>query len=100
MNTSSIAGLLALQGAADYIAAKHAVIGFTRPAALDYAKHNIRINAVPTGVIKTKKMLAKPLELKPQLHGSALTAQRKGSLGIPSDVSAPFYGCYPMQLVL
>ncbi len=46
VNIGSIAGLTGLPGNCAYSASKHAVIGLTRNAAIDYAAHNIRINSV------------------------------------------------------
>jgi NAD(P)-dependent dehydrogenase (short-subunit alcohol dehydrogenase family) len=36
-----------------YIASKHAVLGLTKSAALEYAKSGIRINAVASGRVET-----------------------------------------------
>jgi NAD(P)-dependent dehydrogenase (short-subunit alcohol dehydrogenase family) len=46
VNIGSIAGLTGLPGNVAYSASKHAVIGLTRNAAIDYAPHGIRINSV------------------------------------------------------
>ena len=46
VNIASIAGLTGLPGNCAYSASKHAVNGLTRNAALDYAKHGIRVNSV------------------------------------------------------
>lgn len=57
VNNSSVNGLVAgLAGISPYVASKHAVMGLTRAAALDYAKQGIRINAVNPGAIATDLM--------------------------------------------
>ena len=53
VNNSSIGGLIGFPGLSPYIASKHAVMGLTRSASLDYAKQGIRINAVNPGIIAT-----------------------------------------------
>jgi NAD(P)-dependent dehydrogenase (short-subunit alcohol dehydrogenase family) len=53
VNTASIAGLSGNVGAMDYTAAKHAVVGFSKAAALRYGPAGVRINVVCPGLIDT-----------------------------------------------
>jgi NAD(P)-dependent dehydrogenase (short-subunit alcohol dehydrogenase family) len=46
VNTSSSAGLYALPGMPAYVASKHGLVGLTKAAAVDFAKHGIRINCL------------------------------------------------------
>ena len=54
VNTASQAGLVGGAGLSIYVASKHAVVGFTQSAALEYGAKGIRINSVAPGIIDTQ----------------------------------------------
>lgn len=56
VNMSSTAGLQGVAGLSPYCAGKHAIIGMSRAAALDYADSGIRINVVAPGPIATERI--------------------------------------------
>lgn len=77
VNMSSTAGLEAVGGLAGYVSAKHGVIGLTKVAALDYAAHGIRVNAVAPGPILTER-LAQAGEEMQRRAGLAMPMRRIG----------------------
>jgi NAD(P)-dependent dehydrogenase (short-subunit alcohol dehydrogenase family) len=58
VNMSSILGQVAFTNSAGYVAAKHGIVGLTQNAAVEYAQHGIRVNAVGPGFINTPLLSA------------------------------------------
>ena len=53
VNNASMGSFIGFQNASTYAASKHAVLGLTRTAALEYFQRGLRINAVCPGLIDT-----------------------------------------------
>ncbi len=86
VNVASVAGLRALPNSAAYSASKHAVIGLTKTAALEYARKNIRINAV-CPVFTHSAMVQGMFDVAPELEQKLLRAIPMGRYGQPEDVA-------------
>ncbi|MDE7169572.1 MAG: SDR family oxidoreductase [Mucispirillum sp.] len=86
INTSSQGGVTGFPGQAAYIACKHAVIGLTRTAAIDYAKENIRVNAICPGAIKTP-MAEELIKRNPEIEKELLRDIPMGRLGLPEEIA-------------
>ncbi len=84
VNMASTAGLEAVGGLAGYVAAKHGVIGLTKVAALDYAAHGVRVNAIAPGPILTERLEAAGEDAQ-RKAGLAMPMRR---IGQPSEVAA------------
>jgi NAD(P)-dependent dehydrogenase (short-subunit alcohol dehydrogenase family) len=83
VNMSSTAGLSAFAGGSAYVTAKHAIIGLTKGAALDYAAAGVRVNAVAPGPIETERLRALPDAVKEQRR--AVVPMRR--VGLPEEVA-------------
>lgn len=83
VNMASTAGLSGFPGGGAYIAAKHAVIGLTKSAALDYAAQGVRVNVVAPGPIETERIQALPEERRAPIR-AAVPMRR---LGRPEEVA-------------
>lgn len=95
VNTSSQGGVTGFPGQAAYIACKHAVIGLTRTAAIDYAAKGIRINAVCQGVIRTP-MAEELMRRNPALEKELVRDIPAGRLGKPEEIAnAVLWLCSP-----
>lgn len=66
INTGSTMSMVAFPGVGPYVVSKHAVIGLTRLAALDYAGKGIRVNAIIPGVVDTPIHQTVKLDISPE----------------------------------
>ena len=57
VNAASVGGLLGFPTASPYVASKHAVLGLTKTAAIEYGRYGIRVNAVSPGAVRTEMLL-------------------------------------------
>jgi NAD(P)-dependent dehydrogenase (short-subunit alcohol dehydrogenase family) len=84
VNMASILGSVGFGNAPAYVAAKHGVVGITKTAAIEYARHGIRINSIGPAFIDT------PL-LSKNLDAATLTAiagmHPVGRLGTAAEVA-------------
>lgn len=85
VNIASVGGLLSAQSMSGYSASKHAVVGLTQTAACEYARDNIRVNAVCPGSILTP-MLKKTMEYPG--HAERVKAvSPMGRIGEPHEIA-------------
>jgi len=83
VNMGSILSEVGFATASAYVAAKHGLMGLTKNAAIEYAAHNIRINAIGPAFINTPLLDAMDDETKDQLK----KAHPIGRLGEPQEIA-------------
>ncbi|MGO9645247.1 MAG: SDR family oxidoreductase [Candidatus Bathyarchaeia archaeon] len=86
VNNSSGAGVIGLPQMSVYVASKHAVLGLTKSAALEYGKSGIRINAVAPGVIETD-MVERLVGKNKEFFETIRSMQPTGRIGKPEEIA-------------
>jgi 3alpha(or 20beta)-hydroxysteroid dehydrogenase len=85
VNTATIAGLRGTPSIIAYTASKHAVVGMTRAAALELARHGIRVNAVCPAPIETSMVQQLETDIKRERLTATIPMRRYGE---PDEVAA------------
>ena len=87
VNTASGAGLVGSRQMSAYVASKHAVVGLTKAAALEYARDGIRVNAVCPGMIDTPMVQRLIGGRDAEYEASIPVRQPIGRLGTPEEIA-------------
>jgi NAD(P)-dependent dehydrogenase (short-subunit alcohol dehydrogenase family) len=87
VNNSSLGGLVGLPQRAAYHGSKHAVLGMTKSAAVEYAPRGIRINAICPGTIDTP-MVQDMLKGQSDAMAEIMKSQVIGRLGRADEIAA------------
>ena len=85
VNNSSVGGLIGMATIPIYIASKHAVNGLTKSVALEYAKQNVRVNAVAPGAIETR--MFREFAAAPEVKQALESAIPVGRVGQPEEIA-------------
>ncbi|WP_299759533.1 SDR family oxidoreductase [uncultured Pontibacter sp.] len=86
VNCSSIAGVIGFPGIPIYTASKHAVIGITKAAALEYAQQGIRVNAICPGAIQTA-MIDRFIDKNKLTKEAMVSGEPIGRFGEPEEIA-------------
>jgi NAD(P)-dependent dehydrogenase (short-subunit alcohol dehydrogenase family) len=86
INLASIAGLNGLLYSAQYCASKHAVVGLTKAAAVEYATQGVRVNAIAPGAIKTD-ILQNAIDSGSYSEESIAAIHPMKRMGTPEDIA-------------
>ena len=93
VNTSSVAGLTGFPDSPAYTASKHGVVGLTEAAAIEFARANVRINAVCPGPIQTA-MIERFIHGDEKIRKQLMESEPMGRMGTAGEVAeAVFWLC-------
>jgi len=83
VSISSVVGQAGNYGQANYAAAKAGIIGFTKAAALELAKHNVTVNVVAPGFTATEMADKIPPEVQTMIKAKIPT----GRFALPAEIA-------------
>lgn len=86
VNMSSLAGLKGAAGLSAYVASKHGVLGLTKTAAQEFARHNVRVNALCPYYIDTPLIQ----DVHPDQRQQMVAASPMKRLGRAEEVAKAF----------
>ncbi|GAA0289010.1 3-oxoacyl-ACP reductase FabG [Kineococcus aurantiacus] len=85
VNMASVLGSVGIAGSSAYVTTKHALVGLTKNAALEYSAQGVRVNAVGPGFIRTPLLEA---NLTDEAQAALAAQHATGRLGTPEEVAA------------
>jgi len=85
INMSSLSGKSGNPGQSNYSSAKAGIVGLTKSAAKELAHHNVRVNAIQPGLIRTAMTSAMPADVFAERE-AAIPMKRAGE---PSEIAGP-----------
>lgn len=92
LNMASAAGLIGWPGASGYVAAKHAVVGLSKAAALEYAEQGVRVNSICPSYVMTplveNDLFRDTLGNDEELIGAARANHPIGRFAQPPEIAA------------
>lgn len=92
LNMASAAGLIGWPGASGYVAAKHAVVGLSKAAALEYAEAGVRVNSICPSYVMTplveKDLFEDTLGNDEELIAAARANHPIGRFAEPPEIAA------------
>lgn len=86
VNTSSAAGVVGMPYSADYVSAKHGVVGATRAVAAEASAKGVRVNAILPGAVETP-IFTDALETNPDLRRLTEAGHPIGRVGQPHEIA-------------
>lgn len=87
INVASILGFVGSRNECAYVSAKHGLIGLTRALALEWAPHNVQVNALAPGYVQTK--MTEEMVEDEQSTRRVIRNTPLGRWGRPDDMVGP-----------